>query len=55
MDMLSVVALLLLSVVLQGVSSFLDRVLGGDVQYKPLKDGPPALTPVEASKEGSKK
>jgi len=26
------------------LSGFLDRVLGGDVQYKPLKDGPPALT-----------
>ena len=40
---------------LQGVSSFLDRVLGGDVQYKPLKDGPPPLSPVESSKEGGKK
>jgi len=39
----------------EGVSSFLDRVLGGDVQYKPLKDGPPPLSPVEATKEGGKK
>eukprot|EP00292_Cryptomonas_paramecium_P005861 CAMPEP_0113670062 /NCGR_PEP_ID=MMETSP0038_2-20120614/4926_1 /TAXON_ID=2898 /ORGANISM="Cryptomonas paramecium" /LENGTH=394 /DNA_ID=CAMNT_0000586033 /DNA_START=46 /DNA_END=1230 /DNA_ORIENTATION=- /assembly_acc=CAM_ASM_000170 len=35
----------------EGLSSFLDRVLGGDVQYKPLKDGPPALSPVEGAKK----
>jgi protein disulfide-isomerase A6 len=40
----------------EGVGAFLDRVLGGDVQYKPLKEGPPALTEVkEEPKKDSKK
>jgi len=30
----------------EGLGAFLDRVLGGDVQYKPLKEGPPKLEAV---------
>eukprot|EP00284_Hemiselmis_tepida_P017695 CAMPEP_0174927628 /NCGR_PEP_ID=MMETSP1355-20121228/19415_1 /TAXON_ID=464990 /ORGANISM="Hemiselmis tepida, Strain CCMP443" /LENGTH=394 /DNA_ID=CAMNT_0016173745 /DNA_START=26 /DNA_END=1206 /DNA_ORIENTATION=+ len=29
----------------EAIGNFLDRVIGGDIQYKPLKDGPPALNP----------
>jgi hypothetical protein len=41
----------------ENIGNFLDRVIGGDVQYKPLKDGPPALTPapVEEKKDDKKK
>mmetsp|Transcript_35783 Transcript_35783/g.88032 ORF Transcript_35783/g.88032 Transcript_35783/m.88032 type:complete len:408 (-) Transcript_35783:294-1517(-) len=37
------------------LGSFLDRVLGGDIQYKPLKDGPPALNPPPAEEKDDKK
>lgn len=37
------------------LGSFLDRVLGGDIQYKPLKDGPPALNPPPEEEKDDKK
>ncbi len=37
------------------IGSFLDRVLGGDIQYKPLKDGPPALNPPPPEQKDDKK
>jgi len=39
----------------EGMGSFLDRVLGGDVQYKPLKEGPPALTEIKEEAKDDKK
>jgi protein disulfide-isomerase A6 len=37
------------------LGNFLDRVLGGDLQYKPLKEGPPALNPPPVEEKAEKK
>ena len=38
-----------------GSVEWTDKVLGGDIQYKPLKEGPPALNPPPPEQKEEKK